>query len=185
MASTQPDIHRKVKEDDPNRCQSVMGGKGQCNNAQVPGSLVCMIHGGGQQNNKNIAEAKRNYRLTIYRDRVNAFADNEQVKSLREEIGITRLMLESLMERCPDLEDLLLRSDQISKIVTQITSLVMCCQKLEEKSGSLLDKTQLFVISEAFVKIISDHVTDPDALEVISNKIQQVLITSIATNPLS
>lgn len=181
--TTQPEIHRKVDDDDPNRCQAV-NNQGQCHNIAVPGGKVCMVHGGNRQDDANKLAAIKNYRLTKWKSRVDDFADNPNVKSLREEVGITRLQLEELMSKCENNTDLLMYSDRIAKLITQIQGLVLSCQKLEEKAGTMLDKTQLFVIAEAIVVIISDHVTDPDALSIISGKIADTLTKSIATDPL-
>lgn len=183
--TTQPEHHRKVSEDSPDRCQAVAGGSGQCNNVKVPGCEVCIIHGGWHQQQENLENEKRNYRLTRFRARVNQFADHAQVKSLREEVGIARLQLEELMNTCKDSTDLLMYSERIAKLVAQIQGLVLSCQRLEEKSGNLLDKTQLFVICEGIVKIIGDHVADPDTLDIISTKIMEMMTKSIAVNPLS
>lgn len=182
--TTQPEGHRKVHEDSPDRCTAVMGSMGQCRNVKVPGCDFCITHTGYKQDNKNKAEIHRNYRLAKFQARVGEFADSPVVKNLREEVGICRMVLEEIMGKCNDATDLLMYSERISKILTQIQGLVLACQKLEEKSGNLLDKTQLFVISEKIVGIISDHVSDPDALELIAHKLLEMLTTSTATNPL-
>ena len=181
--STQPEIHRKVHEDSPDRCQAV-NTQGQCNNVKVAGCDFCMIHNGIHQHKKNEEVIKRNYRLTKFRMRAFEFADNPQVKSLREEVGITRMQLEMILEKCKDELDIMLHGERIGKLVSQVQNLVLACQKLEEKSGNMLDKTQLFVICESIVKIIGEHVTDSDALDVIASKIVDCLTKSIAINPL-
>lgn len=180
---TQPAHHRKVHEDSPDRCQAT-NTHGQCNNVKIPGCNVCIIHGGGHQQKSNKTAEVKNYRLTQFRARVNEFAENPNVKNLREELGIVRLQLEFLINKCKDDTDLLLYSDRISKLINQIQLLVLSCQKLEEKSGNLLDKAQLFVICESFVQIVSEHITDPDALDNVANKIMDLLTKSIATDPL-
>lgn len=181
---SQPDQHRKVHEDSPDRCQSLMSGVGQCNNVKVPGGDFCIIHGGGRVLSSQRKEAARNYQLTKFKARVNEFADSTAAKSLREEIGIARMQLEFIVNKCNDETDLLMQSEKISKLITQIQLLVMSCQKLEEKAGSLLDKTQLFVICESIVTIIADHVTDPEVLDIVASKIMETMTKSIATNPL-
>lgn len=182
--STQPAHHQKVDENSPDRCQGV-NTVGQCNNCVVPGSKFCIIHGGSKQQRANEDEGLKNYRLGKFRARVNEFADNPQAKNLREEVGIVRMQLEFLIEKCADETDLLLYSERISRLVTQIQVLVLSCQKLEEKSGSLLDKTQLFVLCETIVKIIGEHVTDSDVLDMIANKIMATFVKSVAVNPVT
>lgn len=175
--------HRKVHEDSPDRCQANCY-QGQCLNVKVPGCDFCLAHSGHKQDEHNRNVEKRNYRLVKFQARVGEFADNEKVKSLREEVGISRMMLEEVLNKCEDTTDLLMYSERISKLMTQIQGLVLSCQKLEEKAGSLLDKTQVFVICENIVKIIGDHVTDPDVLDMIANKIMDMMRRSVTTNPL-
>lgn len=173
-----PEMHRKVgagNEDSPDRCQGILQGAGQCTNARIEGSNFCIRHGGHSVERAATTEGLRNYRLTRWRERVNQFADNPQAKSLREEIGITRLQLENLLNRCQDENDLLMYSNQIEKLVNQIEKLVTSCQKLEEKTGSLVDKTQLMVMSDSIVKILADFITNPDDLDMIGMRIIDVI----------
>ncbi len=146
-----------------------MKGRGQCNNAQVKGSQFCLLHDGWHANVARKEEGLRNYRLTKFKARVDEFADNGAVKSLREEIGIVRLQLETIINQCSDETDLLMHSDRISKLVNQI---------------QLLDKTQLFIICESIVQIIGAHVTDPDALEIISTSIIDTMTKVTVISPL-
>ncbi len=170
-----PEHHRKITEpDQPDRCQALLNGTvgaGQCTNVQVKGSQYCLRHGGHHAAIDAKNEGLRNYRLTTWRARVNEFADNPQAKSLREEIGIMRLQLESIMNRCPTDTDLLMYSDRIGSLVSQIERLVVSCQKLEEKTGSLVDKTQLLTIADSIVKIIAGFIKEPEDLDIIGQQI--------------
>ena len=180
----QPERHRKVDEDSPERCQAV-NTQGQCNNAVVSGCNFCLIHGGAKQEKFNEKQDLKNYRLTKWRARVNEFADNPNVKSLREEVGLVRLQIEAVVNMCKDETDLLLYSERIAKLITQAQNLVLSCQKLEEKSGQTLDRTQLLVICDSIVKVIGDHVTDVEVLDVMATAIMDNMTKSIAISPLS
>jgi hypothetical protein len=162
------------KEDDPDRCQGI-DSRGQCKFIRAAPSLYCPRHGG----NRAIAAAEkenvRNYFLGKWRTRVNQFADNPNVKSLREEIGILRMMLETILNKCQDENDLLMYCGKIQELVGQIQKVVAECHRLEERTGVLLDKQTILTLADTMVKIIGEHVTDSDALEMIGTKMVDVV----------
>ncbi len=166
---------------DPERCQSVTV-NGQCRNKCVPGQKGCAMHCSPAKERK---AANRQFQLTRWRTRVSEFADAPEIKSLREEIGIIRMILENTINMCDDHVSLLINSDKISKMVNDIDKLVNSCHKLEEKTGQVLDKTQIGTILDVIIKAITDQVADPDIIEAIQLKIEvelcQVLQISLST----
>jgi hypothetical protein len=163
------------EEDDPDRCQGVSA-YGQCLFKRVAPSLYCPRHGGNQALAANEREKVRNYHLTKWRQRVNEFADNPEVKSLKEEIGILRMMLETVLNKCQDENDLLIYAGKIQDLVRDINKVVESCHKLDERNGVLLDKQSILTLGDAMVSIIGEHVGDPDALEMIAGKMVDVVI---------
>ncbi len=162
-------FERCTDEDDPERCNGINAGdQGQCLFKRVPKSLYCPRHGGNKALENVKKEQVRNYQLTKWRGRVNAFADNPEVKSLREEIGIIRMMIETVVNKCNDENDLILYSSKLQDLIRQAQKLVEGCHRLEERTGVLLDKTSILVLCDSLVKIIADHVEDSDALESIA-----------------
>jgi len=161
-------------EADPDRCQGV-DGHGQCHHKRVIPSNYCPRHGG----NRGVAAAEkekvRNYQLGKWRNRVNAFADNPEVKSLREEIGILRMMLESTLNRCQDDNDLVVWAGKIQELVRDIEKVVNSCHRLEERTGVLLDKPTILTLADTLVRIIGEHVADADALDIIATRMVDVV----------
>lgn len=164
----------RVAEDDPNRCQAV-DGQGQCPYKAISPSKYCPRHGANKGVASTKAEAIRNYNLGKWRDRVNNFADNPQVKSLREEIGITRMVLEEYLLKCQEPNDLLIYSTRITQMIQQIQKLVEGCHKLEERTGKLLDKQSVIVVCDSIVKIIGTRIEDPDVLNLIAAEMVDVV----------
>ncbi len=164
----------RCEPDDPNRCQC-SGAHGQCpfkaqrkNDSEY--FQYCPRHNGSvniSEKTKNI----RNYRLTKFQARMEELADNEGIKSLREEIGITRMMLEEILNSCQDGTDIIMASNKISDTVTKIEKLVSSCHRLEQSSGSLLDKPTLMRLADAIVNIIGKHIVDEAAISQIATEI--------------
>lgn len=176
MADTE-EFQRVTDPADPNRCQGVTS-NGQCLSLASPGAKFCSFHGPGAVKQVK-TQALRNFRLTQYQSRVGEFADNDQLKSLREEIGIVRMVLETVLNQCQTPVDLLMNTTKISNLIGQIEKLVVSCHRLEEKTGLLMDATGALVLANSLIDIISEHVTDEAALEAVSSKI----LAAIAKKP--
>jgi len=135
-----------------------------------------MRHGGSHVVRKEQKEALRNYRLGKWKARVGEFADSEGIKSLREEIGILRVILEEMLNQCKDATELLLFSARMSGLVMQIEKLVVSCDKMEGKMGLLLNKDSVLQLASEFVEIINGEITDMAVIERISMKMMQATL---------
>lgn len=170
----------RCEEDDPNRCQGVVKGTGggQCPYRRIEPSLYCAMHGGLAGKPAQDAKALKNYRLQQYGDRVGDFASNPEIKNLREEIGIMRMTLETLLNQLDNPNKLMIYTDKISTLVGQIQRLVEAAQKLEEKNNNLLDRKIVIVIADSIVTLIGGYITDPDQLTELGNKICESIINA-------
>ena len=119
----------------------------------------------------NQQTALRNYRLTQYASRVGELAGNSEIKSLREEIGVVRMTLETLLNSCKTQNEVLIYIDKINSLVDNIKKLIESSQKLEEKNNNLLDRNIVIVIGDSIVQLLSSYITDPDQLNEIGGKI--------------
>jgi rubredoxin len=159
---------------DPHRCQGIVRSgpaAGQCFFKAVPNSTFCPRCGGGSQAVKNEQVALRNYKLTQYAERVGQLAGNSEIKSLREEIGIVRMTLESLLNSCTTQNQVLIYIDKINSLVDNIKKLIESSQKLEEKNNNLLDRNVVIVIGDSIVGLLAQYIKDPDELNEIGVKI--------------
>lgn len=157
----------RVAPDDPTRCKTVTA-LGQCLNMATFGDC-CPMHARGLTKVAEREEA-RNYRLGKFQARVNQFADSEKIKSLREEIGIIRMLIEEVLNRCTNTTELLLYAGKISDLIEQANRLVTSCHKLEMSTGMLLDKTAILQLGITIVEIVHKYVPE-EKLDVISDEI--------------
>ena len=137
----------RVAPDAINRCQA-SGLNGQCPFASEEGQEYCPRHSSKKTKFDQDKRAVRNYRLGQYQARVDEFADNDKIKSLREEIGILRMTLEQIVGSCKSNTELIIYSGRISDIVVRIEKLVSSCHRLEVASGELLDKQKQFLLRQ-------------------------------------
>ncbi len=167
----------KVEADSGVRCQVIIP-QGQCQYEQVVGSEFCIMHGGIHAVRSQKAKEIRNYRFQKYKERIDELADNSGIKSLREEIGVLRVLLEQTVNRCKSDTDLLLYSSKISDLALKIEKLVTSCHRIESSLGFMMDKVTVLNISTQIVNILSTHVTQQEVLDVVISEITNLIETS-------
>jgi len=165
----------RVEDDDPSRCQAVLATIGQCRVKAMEGSKFCPAHGGVHAiAAKEKAEAQM-YRLKKYQARLEEFSESDKIKSLRNEIGILRILIEERMNICHTDLDLMLHSSVLGDLVTKVEKLVTSCNRLEGQLGAMLDKTQALQLGSEIVEIVARHVENEEALESIANEIIEAI----------
>lgn len=178
-------------EFDPERCQGMLRSRGahvgQCTFKAIPGTQHCHYHRTTGSVGVERRKELNNYRLEKWRERVGELANNDALKNLNEEIGILRITLESILNRCSDASELELNANKIGDLILKIEKLVTSCQRLEQQTGHMLGKSQVITLagrlSEIVEKVISENVKDQDlAITIIQAIATQVidLISSIA-----
>jgi len=161
--------------DDPERCQS-NAANGQCGLKAVKNSKFCHLHGGYAVEKKNEKEQVRIYHLNRWRADLERHADNPGIKSLREEIGILRMVLETRLNSIHDVGDLMIHSNTINETVKSIEKLVVSCHKIEDKMGELIDKKALQHIATRIISAISQTFHDqPEKLGELADKIVSII----------
>jgi hypothetical protein len=178
LAAVNSPERKLIPAEDPTlRCQaSGDAGEGQCKFTIVEGTKYCPKHAGFQVAKYKEKERVHDYRLQVWQERIDHFAESERVKTLRGEIGILRHTLEAYINSfMGDNQKLILYSGRISDLVTKIERLVVSCDKLETKFGMLLDKGAALTLAGGFVKIISNYIEDPAMIDKISTEMIELL----------
>ncbi len=152
-----------------NRCQGRTA-YGQCDYVVLEGKKFCKIHianAAGAESKVNI----RNYRIAKYRARLEELVENPEVKNIREEIGLLRILLEEEFNSCKTPVDLMMKSNKIADLIMRVEKLVSSCHRLEKATGMLLDKSAAIQLAAQFVDIITSEVKDPAIVERISTQL--------------
>jgi hypothetical protein len=153
---------KKVAEDDPERC-GASAGKNQCIMKRCPGSLYCPSHGG----NKAVVAAKEkskfDYRAGKWQARIDEISHAEDIKDLRQEAGVLRLLIEERLNQCNNANELMIHAGAIGDLTTRLTKLVEQISKYDRECGNTLDKAQIVAFAQRFVAIASKYIEDEDA----------------------
>ena len=81
----------KIKDPPGLRCETTVK-FGQCPYTKVNGSNHCIMHGGQRALELRDKASIRNYRLVNWQKRVGEMTESSSIKSLREEVGILRVV---------------------------------------------------------------------------------------------
>lgn len=165
---------RLCDRDAVNRCQANEKNQ-QCRYEAAEGSDFCPRHVSRGPRN----QALKNYRLGKWQARVEEFADSNGIKSLREEIGILRMIMEGMLDKCHDSADVLLFAPRITDLAMKIEKIVSSCHKLENATGMLLDKSAALTLAGRVVEIIGGSIKNPDELNKIADQIAEAIIGGI------
>lgn len=167
---------QRCEPEDPNRCQGV-GQHGQCPYRADEGSKYCQRHGSNKTFESQRKRSLNMYRLQIWQQRLEEFAESEQSTSLRNEIAILRITLEQILNKCTTDHELLLYSQKISDLAVKIEKLIASSHRIERSMGQLLDKSTALNFAGQVVDIISQYVEDPAVIDEISNAMIDALST--------
>jgi len=151
-----PEDFKRVEPDSPNRCQA-MTKNGQCLCQKTKDTNYCPAHGGARNEDK---KELKNYRLTKYKADIQRMSESSNIKSLREEIGILRTMLEEMINESDG--NLFLMVGPISTLVMNIKSTVESCHKIEGSMGQLIDKQAILQFASELIGIISTELEGED-----------------------
>ena len=148
---------------DPRRCQGSAKTQ-QCMNIAEPGSNYCRAHGG---TNKAEGEKRRQYQLTQarLRNRLTQLTDHEEIKSLREEIGLTRILIEELLNSAQGNTELLQKSATFIGLVQTLERLIKTSHQIEQNLGFLLSKPTVILLGQQIIHILIDELQGVDEYE--------------------
>ncbi len=162
--------------DHPNRCQA-SGIGGQCPYLAKPGMQQCPRHAARQETVAAKAAVSM-YQLQEYQARMEQFGTHDEIKNLRAEIGILRMVLEKTVNECHGNDKTLVAyAGKISDLVIKLRALVQSCHKLEVQLGSMLDRDTVMLIGQKIVDIISRRVENVEILDIIGEEIVTAIMS--------
>lgn len=151
---------------DDNRCI-------KCNKFQkIEGSDYCARHGANSQIESQNKKSMYNIKAQEVRARINVLAADPRRYTLDEELGVTRLLIEEVLNN--------IKPGEIYKHADSLSSLIGQCQKLVDSALKISAKMRLLMTPEDVNKIIQRLV------DVLDDKIEdKELLDGIATDLLT
>jgi hypothetical protein len=152
---------KKVQDPaDPRRCKG-NSTDGQCSNLAEPGSEYCRACGG---RDRSLELDRRQYFLTKseYRQRLSELSGHENVKSLRDEIAIARMLIEERLNGIQDKNDLLSSCSPLNQLLLTVERLVKSAHVLEQNLGLLLSKEAALRLAMRLGEILIEVLRESD-----------------------
>jgi hypothetical protein len=162
---------------DPCRCKAPTA-DGQCMNQAEDGSEYCLAHTRPLQ---GPSPTKRIYVLSKADSRVRLaqLADHEEVKSLREEIAMTRMMIETQFNSINTDMDWALKWPAIERGIQVVHKLVKDCHVIEQNLGNLLAKGTIFHLAHRICEIVVNRLEGIEDYETITDDIVQQIVQAV------
>lgn len=178
MRTMSKPIIRVTDAADPNRCQSPSL-DGQCWNEAAPGDTRCPHHGGSD---KLSVQEKRIYNLTKarFRSRMSEMMDHEEVKSLREEIALTRIMVEEIWNGVGDTPaDMMKACGTLNGLMLTLERLIKTAHSTEQSLGMLLGKPVLILVAQQIVGLLSTELREYPNFEQTIDRVTTKMLDTI------
>ena len=160
----------KVADYSTNRCQATMATK-QCDKERVEGSQFCVLHGGAHELASKNRQELKNLRLMKWKTQIAEQANSANIFSLRDEVGVLRVVLQETLEKCDSPAILMTHANTIATLVNDINRTITSCLTIESALGAYLTEEQLAALAESIIKVITDSIQDPDLRNSVSEQI--------------
>lgn len=178
------EVVRVNAPDDPQRCKGSTS-MGQCWNRSIEGADFCPVCAGA--NRASLVEKNRHqYLLTNprFRARMAELSEGEEIKSLRDEIAIARMLVEELLNRVRGSEDVSMVSGKVNALLLTIERLTGRAHIIEQNLGNLLQKLTVLKLMQTVCDVITEEVSPlPGGREAIDRIVDRVFThASLARN---
>ena len=148
----------------------------QCPHEALEGDKFCEKHSRDPQ-----AQPKRQYLLNKakYQQRYCDFADSTDLRTLRDEIAILRMVMQERLNMISNDSEMLASCGQIASLAITIERLVKSCHSLESRLGTLLAKPTLLGIANELVQILLKELEGMPNYEQLVDRISEQVIKVI------
>lgn len=164
---------------DPERCKLSIGDR-QCTDLSEPGAEYCRKHRGVDHTNEVstrlylLAKADEQARLL-------KLADHEEIRSLREEIALARMLVERRWNLIRNDNDLIMACGSVNTLLLTIERLVKSAHSIEQNLGVLLSKSAVMALGQNICRIIVEELDGIENYEAIVDSITQRILNTIAS----
>jgi hypothetical protein len=163
-----------MQANDPNRCQAITQ-TGQCSRQAVEGCDKCEVHGGRPM------EALKAYLVTCkyLGDSPNRHLAVNELKSLREEIALSRSMIETRLNMVNSEAEFISTMPVFQTFMQTIEKLVVSCHNMEVKLDQVLNKSAMIRLAQDIIKVITTNLEGVEGKDELIEKIANEVIQAV------
>ena len=161
------------------QCDHVNRRTGQCAREACEGKSLCPMHVSGDPDEFG----KRLYRLQNHDRRVRhaTLSDHDELRSIREEVALARMVLEERLNSIKTDADLIAATGPVNTLLLTVEKLTSSCLKLDQTVGNLLAKPALLKMASDIVSIILEELASLPGHELIVDKISKRIIETMSS----
>lgn len=123
----------------------------------IEGSQYCPLHGGNAAVQSKVKESLYNFRVAAYNQRSKQFNEHDDLRSLNNEVGVLRIIIEETLNQCTTPELLIRHGGFLSDTIVKVEKLVTSCHKMERSLGVLLDQNSASQFAQEIVRIYTEN----------------------------
>ncbi len=143
------------KQDDPYMDPCKVPG---CKFASVKGSLACSRHGGASEARANNSHREMNYQFKRYQTQLEAGVRKANMNDLREEISLTRIMVETIVNHAEDDISFLAMIPSLNPLISTLDRLITNNAKLEAFFGQFMTPEQVDTMVSSILDILIEEI---------------------------
>ena len=154
---------------DPRRCKYSYPHE-QCRRVAEPGAQFCRVHGG---KSTELADETRIYHLANVQDRARLaeLSSNDRVKSLAEEVSMSRMLFEKVWNSAQSETEMLGRCSVLNTLLLTCERLTKSYYALEKDLGELLPKDEVLRYAQSLCEIVIEEIEGVEGYEDIIDRI--------------
>ena len=151
---------RRIVYDETNSDHDPCQSKGirTCPFAAVPGSRFCGRHGGESEARANTSRREMNYQFRRYQTQLEAGVRKANLNDLREEIALTRIMVENIVNSADSDASFLALIPSLNPLISTLDRLTTNNAKLEAFFGQFMTPEQVDTMITNILDIIIEEV---------------------------
>lgn len=155
------DIVTKAAKDEV-CCDATLPSGNKCSYLPIEGSIYCQYHGGRRR--ADLATAKResiyDWTQTKYLQSIEqGIHRSSRSTSLKEELGMVRILLQTLIETFEDKNAAFLKSGEILALVSKIESIAKTTHTIDKELGELVSRDEAKEIGSKMLQVLVDNLT--------------------------
>ncbi len=162
------------------RCQQITV-KGQCVNYAMKGHPFCAKHGQALSKSASKKAIADLYKCK-FTEEIKNFSGSGY-KSLAAEVGILRVVLQSILNSCTSPNELMMNAGAISDITSKLGNLVSQVDRIDMNSGNLLGEEDITQIANEIVYAISQRINDTEVLKALAQDINRIIMSKFEQVP--
>ena len=111
--------------------------------------------------------------------RLAQLSEHEQIKSLRDEIALARMLIEERFNKVKNDSDLISAFGPINTALLTVERLVKSAHSIEQNLGALLSKPTVLALGQSISQVIVEELEGVDDYEAIVDRINQRIVEAI------